>query len=96
MSYTCPRCGMTSHNLSGEKNQHCDNCHAHPEPWLKYRDARVTMDYIVLGYLRTLALMNHLELTPRPSDDPDDYTFGNPDEYTLTIAADHPAWRSTD
>lgn len=27
MSYTCPRCGMTSHNPNDEREGYCGNCH---------------------------------------------------------------------
>lgn len=50
---------------------------------MKYRDAHVTMDYVLLSHLRTWAVMNYLILQPDPDD---------PDEYTLVIAPDHPDW----
>jgi len=28
MSFTCPRCGKTSHNPNDEKNGYCGSCHA--------------------------------------------------------------------
>ena len=27
MAFTCPRCGMTSHNPDDEANGYCGNCH---------------------------------------------------------------------
>ena len=27
MSYTCPRCGMVSHNPNDEAEGYCGNCH---------------------------------------------------------------------
>lgn len=26
-AYTCPKCGMTSHNLNDVENRYCGNCH---------------------------------------------------------------------
>jgi hypothetical protein len=28
MSYTCPQCGMTSHNPEDERQKYCGHCHA--------------------------------------------------------------------
>jgi hypothetical protein len=32
MSYTCPRCGMTSYNENDERYSYCGNCHAFTQP----------------------------------------------------------------
>lgn len=31
MAYTCPRCGMTSHNPHDEAERYCGNCHQYED-----------------------------------------------------------------
>lgn len=45
--------------------------------------ATVTMDYVLLGYLRTWAVLNHLRVQSHPTDH---------DVYALVIGPNHPVF----
>jgi ribosomal protein S27AE len=42
-SFTCPRCGMTSHHPDDARDGYCGNCH----DWTRIRDARPNVSLVV-------------------------------------------------